>query len=61
MAEGIVRQVAIYVTGDGDVVEFYDREEIYENCTVQVLINTISGRSSVGWRQNPKEEKNGVD
>lgn len=55
MAEGKTTQVAIFVQ-DGEVCEFYDREDIYENCTVQVLTNTMSGRTSVGWWQNKKEE-----
>ncbi len=33
---------------------FYDREEIYENCTVQVLTNTVTGEVSVGWWRNEK-------
>lgn len=31
---------------------FYDKEEIYENCTVQVLTNTGTGDVSVGWWKN---------
>ena len=31
---------------------FYDKEEIHENCTVQVLTNTKTGDVSVGWWQN---------
>lgn len=31
---------------------FYDKEEIYENCTVQVLTNTTTGEVSVGWWRN---------
>lgn len=27
----------------------YDKEEIYPNCTVQVLTNTLTGKVSVGW------------
>lgn len=27
----------------------FDKEEIYENCTVQVLTNTVTGEVSVGW------------
>ena len=33
-------------------VNLYDKEEIYENCTVQVLTNTITGKTSIGWWQN---------
>ncbi len=31
---------------------FYDKEEIHENCTVQVLTNTATGETSVGWWKN---------
>jgi hypothetical protein len=27
----------------------YDKEEIIENCTLQVLTNTVTGETSVGW------------
>lgn len=30
----------------------YDQEEIYPNCTVQVLTNTVTGEVSVGWWKN---------
>lgn len=33
-------------------VNFYDREEIIPNCTVQILTNTVTGKQSVGWRRN---------
>lgn len=33
----------------------YDKEEIYPNCTVQILTNTITGETSVGWRKNDSE------
>lgn len=36
---------------DADI-PVYDKEEIYENCTVQVLTNTETGEVSVGWWQN---------
>ena len=31
---------------------FYDKEELHENCTVQVLTNTRTGQTSVGWWKN---------
>lgn len=31
---------------------FFDKEEIYPNCTVQVLTNTVTGEVSVGWWDN---------
>lgn len=30
----------------------YDEEEIHENCTVQVLRNSVTGEVSVGWWEN---------
>lgn len=27
----------------------FDKEEIFPNCTVQVLTNTITGEVSIGW------------
>ena len=30
----------------------FDQEEIYPNCTVQVLTNTVTGEVSVGWWRN---------
>ena len=30
----------------------YDEEEIYYDCTVQVLRNSITGETSVGWFRN---------
>ena len=36
----------------------YDQEEIYPNCTVQVLTNTATGEVSVGWWKNPPSEIN---
>lgn len=33
---------------------FYDKEETFPDCTVQVLTNTVTGETSVGWWQNGK-------
>lgn len=30
----------------------YDKEEVFTNCTVQVLTNTVTGDVSVGWWKN---------
>jgi Lar family restriction alleviation protein len=30
----------------------YDKEEIFPDCTVQVLTNTATGETSVGWWKN---------
>lgn len=33
----------------------YDIEEIYPDCTVQVLRNSVTGEVSVGWWKNDEE------
>ena len=30
----------------------YDEEEIHENCTVQILRNSVTGETSIGWWKN---------
>lgn len=30
----------------------FDEEEIYPNCTVQILRNSVTGEVSVGWWPN---------
>lgn len=30
-------------------VNIYDHEETYHGCTVQVLTNTVTGQTSIGW------------
>ena len=30
----------------------FDEEEIHNNCTVQILHNTVTGETSVGWWEN---------
>ena len=35
----------------------YDEEEIHENCTVQILRNSLTGEESVGWWENGKEKE----
>lgn len=30
----------------------YDSEEIHENCTVQILKNSVTGETSIGWWEN---------
>ena len=40
----------------------FDKEEIHDNCTVQVLTNSVTGEVSVGWWENdnkPIETKEG--
>ena len=33
-------------------INVYDEEEIYPDCTVQVLRNSVTGKVSVGWWKN---------
>ena len=37
------------------LVDYYDKSEIHENCTVEVLTNTKTGAVSVGWWRNENE------
>ena len=30
----------------------FDKEEVFPDCTVQVLTNTVTGETSVGWWKN---------
>ena len=32
--------------------DYYDKCETIENCTVQILTNTKTGETSVGWWRN---------
>lgn len=34
----------------------FDKEEIFPNCTVQVLTNTVTGEVSIGWWENDPTE-----
>lgn len=34
----------------------FDIEEIYPNCTVQLLRNSVTGEESIGWWVNDSEE-----
>jgi len=39
---------------NNEIVEtnMFDKVERYENCTVEVLTNTITGEVSIGWWRN---------
>lgn len=39
-----------------DSIGVYDKEEIIENCTVQILTNTVTGEVSVGWWRGSAED-----
>lgn len=38
----------------------FDKEEVYHNCTVQILTNSVTGEVSVGWWRNDKPPLGGV-
>lgn len=40
-----------------DSVSIYDEEEIHPNCTVQILRNSITGETSIGWWENEESEE----
>ena len=35
-----------------DSVNVYDKEKLYTDCTIQILSNSITGQTSLGWRIN---------
>lgn len=39
------------------MISIYDQEEIHENCTVQILTNTVTGDVSVGWWHGGMEDR----
>ncbi len=36
-------------------MNIFDKEEIYSNCTVQVLTNSVTGEVSIGWWKNDRD------
>lgn len=36
-------------------VMMFDQEEIHHNCTVQVLTNSVTGDTSIGWWEEEDE------
>ena len=53
LAEAL-RKLARYEDSEQVVfgIGFFDQEEIHENCTVQILTNSETGQTSVGWWEN---------
>lgn len=37
-------------------INIFDQCEVYPNCTVQVLTNSITGEISIGWWINEESE-----
>ena len=33
-------------------INVFDEVEVHDNCTVQILRNTITGQTSIGWWDN---------
>lgn len=48
-------EAAVALENDIDI-PIYDQEEIYHNCTVQVLFSSYTGDSSVGWWKEGEAE-----
>ena len=36
----------------GLISPLFDKVETYENCTVQILSNSVTGEMSIGWYRN---------
>lgn len=36
----------------------FNKEEVYPNCTVQILTNTVTGEVSIGWWDNDNKPYN---
>lgn len=42
-------KLAVKALEEQTEVNIYDKEETYHGCTVQVLTNTVTGQTSIGW------------
>lgn len=42
-------KLAVRALEEQTEVNIYDHEETYHGCTVQVLTNTVTGQTSIGW------------
>ena len=38
-------------------VNIFDHEEIYSDCTIQILRSSLTGKTSIGWKVNPEIRK----
>ena len=41
-------------------LNMYDQCEIIEGCTVEILTNTMTGETSVGWWRGGVEDRPGI-
>ena len=42
-------------------INIYDQCEVIEGCTVEILTNTMTGETSVGWWCGGVEDRPGMD
>lgn len=42
-------------------LNLYDKCEVIEGCTVEILTNTGTGETSVGWRRGGVEDRPGME
>ena len=42
-------------------INLYDQCEIVEGCTVEILTNTLTGETSVGWWRGGVEDRPGME
>ena len=42
-------------------LNMYDQCEVIEGCTVEILTNTLTGETSVGWWRGGAEDRPGVE
>ena len=47
---------ALEYAQNGVDTNLYNQEEVHDNCTVQILRNSYTGKISIGWYENQKEE-----
>lgn len=48
----LIFEVEALTGGQNIDMIFYDKEETHENCTVQILTNSLTGKQSIGWWKN---------
>ncbi len=48
--------VALQILKPKVSIAVFDQEEIHHNCTVQVLTNSVTGETSVGWWKEKEGE-----
>lgn len=42
-------------------LNMYDKCEVIEGCTVEILTNTLTGETSVGWWRGGAEDRPGME